>query len=606
MLVYAITAAPSVSPGHDSGELTTVAYCLGVAHPPGYPLFTRLAHAWGQLVGGDYGWRINLFSGACTALAAALLADLTRRATNSGPAAVVAGLGFAWLGSVWRQAVITEVFGLHFAITAALGWLGWRVVDRLEAGADWKGWLWAFYACIGLGFAHHHTFVLALPGLLAVAWPHWRKVLWTPAWLAALAVTCLFYGDLWLRAAAEPTLNWGGIRTFGELLNHFLRRTYGTFRLTNKVDSLENGVVHGVAYLLFTYARQAPLAWMLLASWGGWVGRLRQRRLWLMAWGWLIAFGPFFALIGRQKLDNFHLDMLERFYASSYLGLALLAGLGMADLGRRLGPVWPWLLATALLCWQLLGNLASCRLDGRELMASYAHQLLDNCPARCMLVVAGDLPVGAVQYVQIVEGYRQEVPVVCPGLIGSRWYRRGLPQWFWPLLQDRVKVKPLADACKAAGVPVFTNQKGDLEGPMRPRRLCWQWFPPEAVELTEVASLSSVLQDASRLRPGLGEEGRFWPLYLISTRIAWLRSLSGAVYRQHPQLALSALDLVLELGPPGNLDQLNRGLLRQRLGRHGGAIQDFQTCLERDPKMELARVALVYSQTCLALRGIKI
>ena len=141
---------------------------------------------------------------------------------------------------------------------------------------------------------------------------------------------------------------------------------------------------------------------------------------------------------------------------------------------------------------------------------------------------------------------------------------------------------------------------------MRPRRLCWQWFPPEAVELTEVASLSSVLQDASRLRPGLGEEGRFWPLYLISTRIAWLRSLSGAVYRQHPQLALSALDLVLELGPPGNLDQLNRGLLRQRLGRHGGAIQDFQTCLERDPKMELARVALVYSQTCLALRGIKI
>jgi len=606
MLVYALTAAPSVSPGHDSGELTTVAYCLGVAHPPGYPLFARLAHAWGLLWGGDYGWRINLFSGACTALAAALLADLTRRATASGPAALVAGLGFAWLGSVWRQAVIAEVFGLHFAVTAGLGWLGWRVVESLESGSKGRGWLWAFYACLGLGLAHHHTFVLALPGLLAVAWPHWRKVLWTPAWLATLGVTCLFYGDLWLRALAEPGLNWGGIHTLPDLMNHFLRRSYGTFRLTNKVDSVENGMVHGVAYVLFTYARQAPLAWMLCATWGGWVGRLRQRRLWLLAWGWLIAFGPFFALIGRQKLDNFHLDLLERFYASSYLGLALLAGLGMADLSRRLGPVWPWLLAPAMLAWQLLGNLPFCRLDGRELMASYAHQMLDSCPANSMLVVSGDLPVGALQYVQIVEGYRQDVAMVCPGLIGSRWFRAALPRWFRPILRDRVKVESLADACKAAGVPVYTNQKGELTGTMRSRRLCWQWFPSDSVEATDVACLNALLRDASQLRPGLGEEGRFWPLYLISTRIAWLRSLSGVVYRQHPQLALSALDLVLELGPPGNLDRLNRGLLRQRLGRHQGALEDFQACLERDPNLALARVGLVYSQTCLALKEVKI
>jgi len=41
-LIYLRTLAPSVV-GGDTGELITVAYKMGVAHPPGYPLFTLLA-----------------------------------------------------------------------------------------------------------------------------------------------------------------------------------------------------------------------------------------------------------------------------------------------------------------------------------------------------------------------------------------------------------------------------------------------------------------------------------------------------------------------------------------------------------------------------------
>ncbi|MBU1262241.1 DUF2723 domain-containing protein, partial [bacterium] len=37
--VYLHTLTPTVG-FHDSGELITVAYTLGIAHPPGYPLYT--------------------------------------------------------------------------------------------------------------------------------------------------------------------------------------------------------------------------------------------------------------------------------------------------------------------------------------------------------------------------------------------------------------------------------------------------------------------------------------------------------------------------------------------------------------------------------------
>lgn len=599
--LYLATAAPGLGPGHDSGELTTAAYCLGVAHPPGYPLYVRLGHLWARLWGGDYGWRLNLFSGFGTALAAAGLSWLVARATAHGPAALLAGLGFAMLGSVWRQAVVAEVFGLHFALLAGLAVLGWLVVER---GHEPR-WLWAFYACLGLCLAHHHTFVLALPGLLLLAWGHWRRVLLTRAWLMVPLIAFPFYLDMMWRARGEPALNWGGVVGWSELRDHFLRRAYGTFQLTSRVDPLEHGVAHGLGYLLFTWARQAPWPFMLLGVWGGLVGRRLQPRLWALGWAWLLLFGPFFALIGRQKLDAFHLDLLERFYASSYLGLALLAGLGMVALSRRWRPAWSWSLVVALLGWQGLANLEACRLDRRELTASYGRLVLASCPPRAVLMLHGDLPVGVVQYLQIVEGLRADVQTFCQGLLGSGWYRRRLPPEFRQVLgpPEREELALMGQA-ESLGRPVFLTQHRRLPGAWRPRAVCWQWSSrPFSDPAAEEASLRRLLQDCATVRPGLAGEARFWPLYLVSVRLASLRHLAGAVFQQRPQLALAALDTAIDLGAQQPVDFLNRGLLYQKLGRHRAALADFAECRQRDPKMRLAALAELYSRVYMLVEG---
>jgi hypothetical protein len=73
--VYVFTCNPTVT-GGDNGELITAAHVLGVAHPPGYPLWTMLAALQIRLFNftdWDIAYRVNLLSGLFGGIAAVFL-----------------------------------------------------------------------------------------------------------------------------------------------------------------------------------------------------------------------------------------------------------------------------------------------------------------------------------------------------------------------------------------------------------------------------------------------------------------------------------------------------------------------------------------------------
>src|SRR3954463_6852780 len=72
LLVYTWTLAPTVTLT-DSGELILAAYGLGVAHPPGFPLWVMLAHLASLVPVGSVAVRINFSSAVFAALACATL-----------------------------------------------------------------------------------------------------------------------------------------------------------------------------------------------------------------------------------------------------------------------------------------------------------------------------------------------------------------------------------------------------------------------------------------------------------------------------------------------------------------------------------------------------
>ena len=88
LVLYIYTLAPSVPPQGDAGELITVAYTLGIAHPPGYPLFTLLAHLFTYLPINSIAWRVNLFSALAHSLTLVFVYLIIEKITKNKLAAI--------------------------------------------------------------------------------------------------------------------------------------------------------------------------------------------------------------------------------------------------------------------------------------------------------------------------------------------------------------------------------------------------------------------------------------------------------------------------------------------------------------------------------------
>ena len=179
LFVYFWTLAPTVTLV-DSGELIVAARFLGVAHPPGFPLYVILAHLASLLPIGNIAERINFVSAFFAALACAMLtlvvaeligtasyvAELRRRSKkaarkgrkksphsivtaaddNSGwlltiMPAVGAGLLLAFSRTLWSYATIAEVYSLNtfLILTIFFLMLRWRrriVEDERSANTN--------------------------------------------------------------------------------------------------------------------------------------------------------------------------------------------------------------------------------------------------------------------------------------------------------------------------------------------------------------------------------------------------------------------------------------------------------------------------------------
>ena len=159
-MLYAATGSRYVA-FWDTGEMQTVPWIAGIAHPTGFPVFVALGWAFAHAVAfGPVAWRLACFSGVATAVAALALygvaLDLTRR-----PAVACAGaLLFVTTHVVWVRATRAEVHSLALAFTVAALWCAQRYV----AGGR-RAYLSGTAALAGLALATHPVAVWSCPGL---------------------------------------------------------------------------------------------------------------------------------------------------------------------------------------------------------------------------------------------------------------------------------------------------------------------------------------------------------------------------------------------------------------------------------------------------------
>jgi hypothetical protein len=171
-VLYFFTLAPGLLPA-DNGEFQLIAAQLGVAHPPGFPLYTMLAHLMTRLpVGETAAYRVNLLS-VLTSTAVLLLVyqtvwDITKRMW--APVTAVIALGTAT--TFWAQATTANIRSLTALFAALALWALVRFYQQVQReksvkSEEWRvrdRWLIVVALALGLGVSHHLS--LAFMGAL--------------------------------------------------------------------------------------------------------------------------------------------------------------------------------------------------------------------------------------------------------------------------------------------------------------------------------------------------------------------------------------------------------------------------------------------------------
>lgn len=160
-IVYVVSASHEPA-SWDTAELQGVPYILGIAHPTGFPFYVLLGYLWSHALPlGSVAFRLNAFSGAALAGAAALAYAVALELGAWRPVALAATLWFAFTQNIWSHGVRAEAHDLAvlmqaFAVYAFVRWMHGRD-DR---------WFVAAFAAFGLAVATHPIAIWLAPGLL--------------------------------------------------------------------------------------------------------------------------------------------------------------------------------------------------------------------------------------------------------------------------------------------------------------------------------------------------------------------------------------------------------------------------------------------------------
>jgi hypothetical protein len=182
LVVYLRTLAPEVTLEY-SGSLSTSAKYGGVANPPGYPVWTLYSWLFVTLVPfSNIAWRVAVGSAVAAALACGLVALMVSRSgtlllettpafTSRKPAerqllrvvcGCVAGLVLGLSRTVWRMAVVAEIWAVSVLMFAVMLCLLLRWTSRPECRRFLYGALFVF----GLLLTSNQELFVMTPALL--------------------------------------------------------------------------------------------------------------------------------------------------------------------------------------------------------------------------------------------------------------------------------------------------------------------------------------------------------------------------------------------------------------------------------------------------------
>ncbi len=464
LALYVHTLAPTVLPSN-SGEFQFVADILGIAHPPGYPLYTMLGKLFTLIPLGDVAYRVNLMSAFFAALTLALVSRTVRRVTDSAWGGVVGALALGTSTTFWAQATTANTRSLTAFFAAlmlfALVSYAQRIQNRSEgiAKSPLLAWIWRsrpsksgstnarkrrevylilFALAFGLGITHHGSLVFSILPFIAfllVTELETRnskletssftrlRLLLKPLLAFLLSLGVLLY--LPIRGILGTPFGPPDIATPAGFLNHVLARGFRGDMFFFFSSASSGLLLERFAVLTNILDFQFGLGLLVAAAVGTLIMLAKDRRLLLLCGG-TIAVQAVIAITYRAP------ETVE-YLIPAYVPLAIIIGYGAAVLSRwsRFKALNACLISLVMLLGvvQLAHRYPSFAwLSEDRSTRQYAESVMSNAPSDA-LVLANWHWATPLWYLQYSEGVRPDVEVkyVYPEgaePISATWLRR--------------------------------------------------------------------------------------------------------------------------------------------------------------------------------------
>lgn len=427
----------------DSGDLVTAAVTFGVAHPPGYPLYTFLGWLLNHLTIFTSVWRITLLSSIPHALVIAIVYAIVWRITKNRIASLVSCIVLTGNYIFFLYSISPEVFALLDLFIILVFWCAW----------SWKRTNKDIYAylgglCIGLSLAHHHMILFAAPSYIYLLYADRKRFmreisLWWFFFFVLLGFSAYVYVPF--AARGMSIINWDTATTVPNFIQLLTRADYGTF---------QSGAVLGQLPLQRFLQLKAYAQYVLMDfTWFGIVLLIAGLySLWktekilfrfisasLLFLGLVFFFYASFPLTGRFTLGTY-----ERFLLPSYVFIALVIGIGVSSIQSKIRALQIRDTPVSVVASSGFA-LVLCIVFGLKLYATtlqfqgirtdrtaqnLAYDILHPLPQGSMVLLNRDTPLFTTQFVRYGLGIRPDVIVLHTNKIGTTQYTETMKRVF--------------------------------------------------------------------------------------------------------------------------------------------------------------------------------
>ena len=464
-VLYMLTLATTITATGDSSEFVVSSYVLGVAHPPGYPLFTLVGHLFTYLPLFNMAYRINIFSMLFSMLSLIICFEILKKLIKNDLVAIICVVFLAITRLVWEYSIVAEVFALNnfFVLLLILIIIKWE-----ETGSGKILYLFCFI--LGLSLTHHQTILFLTPAFALFIYQNRNKLKGFNYILAGfLFIAGLTpYGFLPYAASRMPPLNWDDPTTFEKFIHIIKRGDY-----PSPAVNFEHFFdwEYGQLYLYIASAfRNLTVAGFLLGLVGIFTGHSRMKKhYWLFLIAFIFTSIIFVSLIGYNR-DPVVLHVIQRLYIYSFLIFIVFIALGIIWLNEKFNKINNLVsyICITLVLLLLVNNYSNVDKSNNHLLYNFTGNMLKSYPPGSIMIVSGDTLSMGIDYHQMVEKHRRDVIVVDQEKMTYPWYceqkRKQEPTLDVPFMLYNGTTHPISEFVEAN----YDHHKIYVTGPRDP------------------------------------------------------------------------------------------------------------------------------------------